>query len=96
MKVAEILRAIADIIDAAQETETDATALVTAVEPVDTTVAQITKLAGITTASTTPDEVVFPMDSAFPSGTDMHYSKNPSDIRADSISMYPNYQAPKR
>lgn len=91
MKVAEILRAIADIIDAAQEPEV----VVPTTEPVDATVDQITKLAGITQASTTPSEVVFPMDAAYPAGDDMHSSKNPSDIRADSVSMYPGYGATK-
>lgn len=90
MKVAEILRAIADIIDAAQGPETDVVAVA---EPQDTSVDQIAKLAGISQANTTPEETVFPLDAAFPSGDDMHSSKNPSDIRADSVSMYPGYGA---
>jgi hypothetical protein len=95
MKVAEILRTIANIIDLAQEQEPAATIVEPVVEPEDTTVTQITKLAGITTANTTPEEQVFPLVAAFPSGTDMHASKNPSDIRADSVSMYPGYGAQK-
>lgn len=95
MKVAEILRSIADIIDLAQEQETEVATIATVAEPEDNSVAQITKLAGITTANTTPEETVFPMSAAYPAGTDMHYSKNPSDIRADSVSMYPGYGAKK-
>ena len=43
-----------------------------------------------------PAEIIAPLKAAYPAGDDMHASKNPSDIRADSFSMYPNYQAPKR
>lgn len=43
-----------------------------------------------------PAEVIAPLKAAYPAGDDMHASKNPADIRADSFSMYPNYQAPKR
>lgn len=39
-----------------------------------------------------PNEEVAPISASFPSGTDIHHSKNPADIRADSISMYPNHQ----
>ena len=39
-----------------------------------------------------PDEDIAPITASFPSGTDMHHSKNPADIKADSISMYPNHQ----
>ena len=92
MKVAEILRAIADIIDAAQGTDPD---IVAVAEPQDASVDQISKLAGVTQANTTPQEIVYPLDAAYPSGDDMHSSKNPSDIRADSISMYPGYGATK-
>lgn len=95
MKVAEILRAIADIIDAAESAPTEGAPASVVSEPEVTSIAQITKLAGITQASTTPDEVVFPMGSAYPAGDDLHYSKNPSDIRADSVSMYPGYGAKK-
>lgn len=40
-----------------------------------------------------PAEVISPMSAAFPNGDDMHHSKNPADIKSNSISMYPNYQA---
>jgi hypothetical protein len=39
-----------------------------------------------------PKEETAPITASFPSGTDMHHSKNPADIKADSISMYPNHQ----
>jgi len=95
MKVAEILRAIADIIDAAQATESEMALPTPAELQCDTTVDQIAALAGVTRANTTPEEVVFPLDSAFPAGDDVHAKKNPSDIRADSVSMYPGYGATK-
>lgn len=94
MKVAEILRAIANIIDAAQGAEE--TPVVAVDEPCcDTTVDQITRLAGVTQATTTPNETVFPLAAAYPAGDDVHSSKNPADIRADSVSMYPGYGASK-
>lgn len=40
-----------------------------------------------------PNEVVAPTRAAYPGGDDMHARKDPSDIRSDSVSMYPNYQA---
>lgn len=43
-----------------------------------------------------PNERVAPVGAAFPGGDDVHARKDPADIRADSISMYPNFQAPKR
>lgn len=43
-----------------------------------------------------PVEIVAPLSASYPAGDDFHSSKDPSDIRADSFSMYPNYQAPKR
>ncbi len=44
----------------------------------------------------TPNAEVAPLGAAFPGGDDVHSRKDPADIRADSVSMYPNYQAPKR
>jgi hypothetical protein len=40
-----------------------------------------------------PAEQVAPMTAAFPSGDDIHHSKNPADIRTNAPSMYPGYQA---
>lgn len=62
----------------------------------------IQQLAGLSAMPTEPDyanapnEIISPIKAAFPAGDDVHASKHPADIRSDSFSMYPNYQAPKR
>ena len=95
MKVAEILRAVADIIDLAQPDAEQEQPVVAVVDnsQEDQEIDQLAKLAGITQASTTPAEEVFPVSASFPAGNDMHYSKNPADMRTDSISLYPGYGA---
>lgn len=42
--------------------------------------------------SNQPNEVVVPVATVVAGGTDLNAPKNPADIRADSISMYPNHQ----
>jgi hypothetical protein len=63
--------------------------------PSDNEVNDIMKLAGIGKATTEPDEHYFPLSSAYPAGDDVHYSKNPADMRSDSVSLYPGYGAKK-
>ena len=48
---------------------------------------------GDTEYSNSPEEKYAPLDSVIASGDDVHKSKHPSDIRSNSISMYPNFQA---
>lgn len=42
--------------------------------------------------SNQPNEVVVPVATVVAGGTDLNAPKNPADIRADSVSMYPNHQ----
>ena len=97
MKIAELLRTLADIVDAesaSQEPEIAAVEIVAQAEPEDASdLEQLARLAGVARASTTPDEQVYPLSAAFPAGNDIHYSKNPADMRTDSISLYPGYGA---
>ena len=99
MKIAELLRTIADIVDSES---TDPAPEQAAIEIVaqdpdivaqDVEMDQLAQLAGITRASTTPDEEVYAVQAVIPSGNDIHYSKNPADMRTDSISLYPGYGA---
>ena len=46
--------------------------------------------------SNTPDERITPAKTVFSIGDDVHKPKNPADIRADSFSMYPDWQAKKK
>jgi hypothetical protein len=40
-----------------------------------------------------PNEQTLDTETIFSMGDDMHHSKNPSDIRTNAPSMYPDYQA---
>jgi hypothetical protein len=98
MKVSEILRAIADIADAVEQPEE---VVAVSIIPDESAIEQkqtndidiLSKLAGLSKANTTPEEHYFPFSSASPAGDDLHHSKNPADMRSDSISLYPNYSA---
>lgn len=85
MKIAEILRTLADAIDAQEQQQT--VTVVKKVEPVQTDITDATKY------STKPR--TFNLSAAFPEGNDVHHTKNPADIRSDSLSMYPDWQARK-
>lgn len=84
MRVTEIIRQILDIIDAAEQQDEQPQATITIAhghthdEP---------------EYSNTPQEVIAPLQAAFPAGDDVHHSKNPADMRTDSISLYPDWQA---
>lgn len=84
MRVTEIIRQILDIIDAAEQQEEQPQATITIAK-------------GHThddpEYSNTPQEVIAPLQAAFPAGDDVHHSKNPADMRTDSISLYPDWQA---
>ena len=101
MKVSEILRALANLVDLTspesnEVSEPEIAVVQMELEPQDTSeLDQIAKLAGITRASTTPDEQIAPLEAAYPAGDDMHKSKHPADQRSDSVSLYPNLTAGK-
>ena len=93
MKVAEILRALADVVELAQDDAPVETEQSLEVVAQDNEMEELARLSGITRVSTTPCEEVFPVQSVIPAGNDIHYSKNPADMRTDSISLYPGYGA---
>lgn len=45
-----------------------------------------------TTLANSPDIMIVPTDTILSLGNDVNKPKHPSDLRADSISMYPNMQ----
>lgn len=106
MKITDIIRAALDIIEKTQPQEEPTAEPVQVVaepgadccEPGVDELIVIQRLAG-TTGATEPDYanepevIVAPTRAAFPSGDDMHHSKNPADIRTNAPSMYPGYQA---
>jgi len=101
MKITDIIRGVLDVIDRAEEPES--TPVIAAVElevEPEVEIADMQKLAGILGVeepeyANAPVEIVAPVAAAFPAGDDVHYSKNPADIRADSVSMFPAWQARK-
>ena len=96
MKITDIIRGVLDLIDGAEAPEqTPAIAVAVEVEPQEQ-IADMQRLAGILADpefANEPNEIVAPVGAAFPAGDDVHQSKNPADIRADSISMFPAWQA---
>lgn len=96
MKITDIIRGVLDLIDGAESPEQEpAIAIAVDVEP-EAELMDMQRLAGILADpefANAPDEIVAPMGAAYPAGDDVHQSKNPADIRTDSISMFPDWQA---
>lgn len=91
MKIAELLNTFDELVGS----EVNKTSIKQEPEEDDSEVNDIKILSGVGKATTRPDEHYFPLSSAYPAGDDVHYSKNPSDIRSDSVSLYPGYGAKK-
>jgi len=100
MKITDIIRSVLDIIDHAEEPAAEPVmAIAVEVEPQEQ-IMDMQRLAGILNVeepefANEPNTIIAPVGAAFPAGDDVHYSKNPADIRADSISMFPDWQARK-
>lgn len=90
MKIAELLKTFDELTGSSSDTSPHETST-----KHDDDVDAILVLSGIGKASTEPDEHYFPLSSAYPAGDDVHHSKNPSDMRSDSVSLYPGYGASK-
>ena len=101
MKITDIIRAALDIIERQNEQPEVTISPEPVAEPEVDELIIIQQLSGMPTATepdyaNAPAEIVAPIKAAFPSGDDMHYSKNPADIRTNAPSMYPGYQAERR
>ena len=96
MKITDIIRGVLDVIDGAEAPDQEpAVAIAVDVEP-QAELMDMQRLAGILADpefANEPNEIVAPMAAAYPAGDDVHQSKNPADIRADSVSMFPSWQA---
>ena len=92
MRAQEFLRKLADLIDIADGEEPET------VEVIDVRADQIKDLVGHKPEvySNEPQEGYAEIDAVIASGDDVNKSKHPSDIRANSLSMYPAFQAEKR
>lgn len=91
MKIAELLKTFDELTGSSTDTLSPQETSDNHNDDVDA----ILVLSGIGKASTEPDEHYFPLSSAYPAGDDVHHSKNPSDMRSDSVSLYPGYGASK-
>lgn len=99
MKVTDIIRNVLDLIDHAEDPQPAPVVAVAIETNTDQELADMQQLAGILGVepeyANEPNEIIAPVTAAFPAGDDVHQSKNPADIRSDSLSMFPNWQARK-
>lgn len=105
MKIADIIRGVLNILDqaeSAQETEHEIVVQpVSAEEPehtCDSELLRMRQIAGLlgtgdTEYENSPEEKYAPLEVMIAAGDDVHKSKHPSDMRSDSISMYPGLGA---
>ena len=100
MKITDIIRGVLDVIDREEAPESEPViAVAVEIEP-EEQLMDMQRLAGILDTedaefANEPNAIVAPMGAAYPAGDDVHQSKNPADIRTDSISMFPDWQARK-
>jgi hypothetical protein len=100
MKITDIIRGVLDVIDRAEEPEqAPAVAVAMELEPQEELI-DMQRLAGLIDFeepeyANAPMEIVAPVTASFPSGDDVHHSKNPADIRTNAASMFPDWQARK-
>ena len=98
MKITDIIRGVLDLIDGAEAAEQEPVMAIAVDTQPEEQIIDMQRLAGILADpefANEPNAVVAPMGAAYPAGDDVHSSKNPADIRADSISMFPDWQARK-
>ena len=100
MKITDIIRGVLDVIDRAEAPDAEPVVSIAVDVAPEQEMADMQRLAGILNSddgefANAPAETVAPVTAAFPAGDDVHSSKNPADMRSDSISMYPAWQARK-
>jgi hypothetical protein len=89
MRATEFIRGLLDLIDSVdnqQDPTNDYEEEVVIIQPEEDT----------TQYANSPDEMYTDEKVIFSMGNDLNKPKHPSDLRADSFSMYPNYQAKPR
>jgi hypothetical protein len=86
MRATEFIRELLDLIDKVNDTQSTAPDYENEVSDGNPETTQY---------SNAPGERVTPLSTILSIGNDVNKPKNPADIRADSFSMYPNWQAKK-
>jgi hypothetical protein len=84
MRATEIIRNLLDIIDQVDDTKNEEAEIEIEIDTTD--------YEEETQYSNSPDEHYTHKDTLLSMGNDLNKPKHPSDIRADSVSMYPNMQ----
>ena len=98
MKVTDIIRQVLDLVDAAEQAESQPIAVEPEVAEPDALI-RIRHIAGLLPDGeegeyqNTPQEKTAAVGAVFPAGDDVHHSKNPADIRTNAPSMFPGFQA---
>ena len=101
MKITDIIRSVLDLVDSADQPEPQVAVVVSA-EPDsaqdDAELVRMRQIAGLigsgdTEYSNSPEEMTAPIVAVLASGDDVHKSKHPSDMRSDSVSLYPGLGA---
>jgi len=101
MKITDIIRSVLDLVDSADHAEPEM-AVVVSTEPDassdDAELLRLRQIAGLlgsgdTEYSNSPEERVAPIDAVLAAGDDVHRSKHPSNMRSDSVSLYPGMGA---
>jgi hypothetical protein len=104
MKIADVIRGVLDMLDRAETMPGDKHEIV--VRPAehepeeytdDSELLRMRQIAGLlgtgdTEYSNSPEEKYADIEAVVASGDDLNKSKHPSDIRSNSISMYPGHQ----
>lgn len=104
MKIADVIRGVLDMLDRAETIDGDEHEII--VKPVDTApehtddseLLRMRQIAGLigqgeVEYSNSPEEKYAGVDAVTASGDDVHKSKHPSDMRSDSVSLFPGLGA---
>lgn len=104
MRVQDILRRLADVIErneqpAPEEQPERIVVVKQELPPDEDELARMKQIAGLLPTGEVdqyvnePQEAYADIDAVTASGTDVHRSKHPSDMRSDSVSLYPGFGA---
>jgi hypothetical protein len=100
MKISDIIRTVLDLVDAAEQPVQARITAVDTDQPVandDSDLVRMKQIAGLLDTharenfENEPNEKYSGIEAVLASGDDVHKSKNPADMRSDSVSMYPMY-----
>jgi hypothetical protein len=89
MKISDLIRGALDLIDRNSEPVHIQAKVAVPTDELD----QMKQLAGVADYANSPGEHISDIDAVLAGGNDVNKPKHPSDIRSDSVSMYPMHQS---